>query len=102
MPFRIEESTDPEYSVGEEKFDFLNNHPIERGIITNWDDKRFGTIPFKELCVAPAEHPVLCAETPLNPKANREKLTEIMFESFNSPLFILPIQAVLSPTPFPL
>jgi len=32
---------------------------------------------YKELNVAPDERPVLLSEVPLNPKTNREKLTEV-------------------------
>eukprot|EP00919_Chromeraceae_sp_WS-2016_P020935 GHVR01049660.1.p1 GENE.GHVR01049660.1~~GHVR01049660.1.p1 ORF type:complete len:376 (+),score=97.41 GHVR01049660.1:1675-2802(+) len=76
----------------------LLRYPIEHGIITNWNDME---LIWKEafenqLRVAAEEHPVLLTEAPMNPKANREKMVQIMFENFMVPATYISIQAVLS------
>ena len=91
-----------EYFIGEDavrKRAVLKLHyPMEHGVINNWDDmeKIWGHVFTHELRVDPEEHNVMLTEAPFNPKENREKMAQIMFETFNVPGFYISIQAVLS------
>ncbi|VDK23030.1 unnamed protein product, partial [Anisakis simplex] len=61
------------------------NRPIEDGIVTNWDDmeKILHHTFNNELRVAPEEHSVLIADPPVNIRENREKMSEMMSETFH-------------------
>ena len=71
---------------------------IEHGVINDWDDmeKIWGHVFTNELKVAPEEHNVMVTEILPNPRANRDKMAQIMFETFNVPNFYISLQPVLS------
>ena len=74
------------------------NYPIEGGEVNNWDDveKIWGNVFTNELRVAPEEHNIMIIEPPNNDKFNREKIAQIMFETFNVPGLYIANSAVLS------
>ena len=93
---------DKDYYVGNEahrKRGILKlTYPIEHGIVTNWNDmERIWQHTFREELIEDSTGcNVLLTEKALNPKANREKMTQIMFETFKVNGLYIEIDAVLS------
>lgn len=91
-----------EFFVGEEamaKKGVLSiTYPIEHGIVRDWNDmeKVWHHTFFDALRVDPEKHPVIVTEAPLNPKKNRERMVEMLFEKFSVPACYVVIQAVMS------
>ena len=63
------------------------HYPIEKGIINNFDEmeKIWRHIFTNELCSAPELHNTMLIVSPMESKENKEKMVEIMFETFNVP-----------------
>ncbi|KAL6451281.1 Actin-2 [Candida maltosa Xu316] len=74
------------------------SYPIEHGIVNNWSDmeKLWYHTYTHDLKIQSEEHPLLITEAPLNPRSNRNKMCQILFENFNIPCIYISIQAVLS------
>ncbi len=91
-----------EYYIGEEAAELSGvmklNFPIEHGIVDDWNsmERIWHYTFYTDLRIDPSEHPVLLTEAPLNPRSNRERMGEIMFETFNVPALYVATQAVLS------
>ena len=91
-----------DYYIGEEAMQLKGlmkfHFPIEHGVVDDWPtmEKIWHYTFYTDLRVDPSEHPVLLTEAPLNPRRNREKMAEIMFETFNVPALYIATQAVLS------
>ena len=73
-------------------------YPIEHGIVTNWDDMEiiWNYTFYNELKVNSEDYSVLLTEAALNPKSNREKMTQSIFETFRVPEFFVATPTVLS------
>ena len=75
--------------VGEEaisKLEIMNfNAPIQRGQVSDWD--KFETLMhyllYEKMKVVPEEISIMITESPNSPKENKQKLSELLFETFN-------------------
>jgi len=73
-------------------------YPVEHGIVKSWEDmtKIWEHTIYNELRVDPKESTLMLTEAPMNPKANREKMLDIAFSTFDVKGFYVGIQAVLA------
>ena len=75
------------------------SYPMENGIVRNWDDMLYlWDYTFKDqLGITDFnDHKILLTEPAMNPKKNREKMLEVMFEHYGFNSAYIAIQAVLT------
>lgn len=75
------------------------NYPMENGIVRNWDDMKHVwdyTFGSERLDVNTRDCKLLLTEPPMNPSKNREKMIEVMFETYQFAGIYVAIQAVLT------
>ncbi|TEB21957.1 actin binding protein [Coprinellus micaceus] len=88
--------------IGDEAEDNRNflqvTQPMEHGIVKNWEDMRLlWNYTFDEkLKVDPRGRKVLLTEPPMNPKVNRQRMCQVMFEEYGFDGVYIAIQAVLT------
>ena len=74
------------------------DYPLANGIVRNWAEMEaiWRNTYDSELRCDPEERALLLTEAPRNPRQNREKMCEVMFEKFGVPALYISIQAVLA------
>lgn len=72
--------------------------PIVAGLVNNWDEMEvvWHHTFYNELDILPEEHPILLTDAPMTPRAHRERMTLIMFATFDAPALFIVMQAVLT------
>jgi len=72
-------------------------YPVAHGIVEDWDAmEKIWDNMYLHLRTKPEDHPALITEAAMNPKVNREKMVQILFESFDVPACYVAVQAILS------
>ncbi|CAB4069936.1 ACTR2 [Lepeophtheirus salmonis] len=75
------------------------SYPMENGMVRNWEDMKHlwdYTFGPEKLNITPSESKILLTEPPMNPKRNREKMVEVMFEEYGFNGLFVAIQAILT------
>ena len=71
-------------------------YPVENGVIKHWDEMvELWRYTWDKIKVEPKECKILLTEAPANPKENRRKMLEHMFETFGFQALHVSIQAML-------
>eukprot|EP01083_Nonionella_stella_P086766 241222_1 len=85
-----------EVQLGRTTLKLSVTYPIEHGIVCDWKGMKaiLHHVYKNELQYLPRQ--VLMSEAPLTPKANRERMTQLTFESFRANKFYVAIDAVLA------
>lgn len=73
------------------------SYPLDNGIIRSWEDMEhvWDYTWNEQLRIDPQECRVLLTEAPMNPKQNREKMVQTMFEKYGFEGVYVAVQAVL-------
>jgi len=91
----------PRYIVGPSSTTFRPGMelrpPTDFGLYEDWDGmEAVWQYGFDSLKCDPREHPALLSETPFSVMAQREKVAEVMFETFDVPALYLARQPMLA------
>nr|XP_025740449.1 uncharacterized protein LOC112833554 [Callorhinus ursinus] len=87
---------EPRYTVPENQE--ASCSVLNRGVVSDWDalEVLWQHLFYCRLGVRPEELAVLVADAPVSPRTNREKVAEILFESFHVPAMQTVHQALLA------
>jgi len=72
--------------------------PVENGIVKNWDAmiSIWTHTFFNEVRISPEDAPVMITDSDRDPKVNKEKIAQIMFEKMKTPALFLVNPGILS------
>jgi actin-related protein len=81
------------------KKDLLSlRHAMDDGIVNSWEDmeRLWRHTFYDELHVVPDDYPIVVTEKPLTQRSHREKLMQIMFETFRVRAYYTGIQGIFA------